>query len=143
MVTFSHLEVCSDFSKENPFATAYFSKTEKSGSRFVTNSMQNRLYTFGLVCRGLESEIPKLWDLSKSQAAERLTELFKDESTEDIECYDITLLEVTENKYRSVKFGDNTLETFHRAFVGTREECLADLRRQFEKGKDEWDLTEA
>lgn len=143
MVTFSHLEVCSDFSKESPFATAYFSKVEKGASHFLTSSMQNRLYTFGLVCRGLETEIPKLWDLSRSQATERLTEFFKDESTDGIECYDITLLEVTDGKYKSVNFNDNSLETFHRAFVGTREECLADLKRQFEKNKDEWDLTEA
>ena len=146
MVTFSHLEVCSDFGKDNPFATAYFSKTEKSASLFLSNSMQNRLYTFGLVLRGLdnaETGVKNLFDLSRAQANERLTELFQNQPTDGIECYDITLLEVTDGKYKSVKFDDNELETFHRAFVGTREECLADLKRQFEKAKDKWVLTEA
>lgn len=146
MVTFSHLEVCDKFDRENPFATAYFSKTEKNASLFLSNSMQNRLYTFGLVLRGLdnaENGVKNLFDLSKAQANERLTELFQNQPTEGIECYDITVLEVTDGKFKNVKFGENKLETFHRAFVGTREECLADLKRQFEKAKDEWTMDEA
>lgn len=142
-LTFSHLELCENFGVKNPFATAFFAKNETSNSLFVSASMQTRLYNFGLVLRGYEVHIKNLWRMTDEEAKEALTELFKDQPTDGINAYDITLLEVTGDVYKSVKFGENTLETFHRAFIGSREECLADLKRQFENDKDDWELEKA
>ena len=143
MLTLSHVILCSEFSKEtNPFATAFFTKSETGNSFFITNSMQSAQYTFGLVLRGIEGAINGFWDSSKSDDDRQklLFDFLKSQPTDGINAYDITVLEVTDNKYKSITFDGNKLETFHRAYIGSRDECLADLKRQFEKNKNEWQM---
>lgn len=147
MTTFSYIKVCSDFSSEKPFATAFFTKSDNNNSLFAQKSMQNNLYTFGLVLRGFDQTIKDLFTGRLDAVEKELNDVFKDQPTDGIECYDVTVLDVTDGAFKSVKFGEGDeereLQTFHRAYMGTYDECLADLKRQFENNKSAWRLEKA
>lgn len=143
MITLSKVMLCSDFNKkERSFATLFFVKSGK-GSKLASCALSARAYTFGIDVTGIVSS--KFWGKDEDEKLAEIKAYFDDVNFEEegLRCYDITVLDVTDGKYKAVNFNENALETFHRAFIGSRDECLSDLKRQFEKNKNDWDLVDA
>lgn len=144
MATLQKIVLCSDFSKSRAFATLFFGKNTNNVLQKVALS-NNSLYSFGV-----NVELFQFADdfFAKSEAdkiQQIKTALCPDGNAEmQINLYDVTVLEVTDGEYKAIEFTDGqAMETFHRAYIGTREECLSDLRRQYEKHKTDWKLIQA
>ena len=144
MATLSKIVLCSDFSKTRAFATLFFSKNSSNVLQRVALS-NNSLYSFGVNVElfGFDDAF-----FAKSES-DKITQiksvLCPDGNTEmQINLYDISVLDVTNGECKGVEFVEGqVMETFHRAFLGTKEDCIADLKRQYEKHKNEWKLIQA
>ena len=144
MATLSKIVLCGDFSKSRAFATLFFSKNTNNILQKVALS-NNSLYSFGINVElfGFTDEFFAKSEADKIQQIKSV--LCPDGNSEmSVNLYDVTVLEVTDGAYKGVEFAEGqTLETFHRAFLGTRAECIEDLKRQYEKHKNEWKLIQA
>ena len=125
-----------NFSQSSPFASLMFKASE--------NTNEN-LYSFGITIRNLVKE--DFWDLDEIKQKEiifnQFFALLKDEDLNELNAYDVPVLEVTNGEAKSIRFGANSLETFHRASLVTREECVSDLRNQWLKHKNDWNWEKA
>lgn len=103
------------------------------------NTNEN-LYSFGITIRNLVKE--DFWDLDEIKQKEiifnQFRDLLKDEDINELNAYDVPVLEVTNGEAKSIRFGANSLETFHRASLVTRDECVSDLRIQWLKHRNDW-----
>lgn len=144
MAILQKIVLCSDFSKTRAFATLFFGKNTNNVLQRVALS-NNSLYSFGVNIElfGFSEDF-----FAKSES-DKITQiegvLCPDGKKEmQINLYDVSVLEVTDGTYKGIEFTDGqVMETFHRAFLGTREECVSDLKRQYEKHKSEWKTIQA
>lgn len=144
MATLSKIVLCSDFSKSRAFATLFFSKNTSNILQKVALS-NNSLYSFGVNVElfGFSDDFFAKSEADKIQQIKSV--LCPDGNAEmQINLYDISVLDVTDGECKAIEFAEGQqMETFHRAFLGSRDECLADLKRQYEKHKNEWKLIQA
>lgn len=144
MATLSKIVLCSDFSKSRAFATLFFSKNTNNILQKVALA-NNALYSFGVNVElfGFTDEFYAKSEADKIQQIKSV--LCPDGNAEmQINLYDITVLEVTDGEFVGVEFVDGqVLQTFHRAFLGTKAECTDDLKRQYQKHKSEWKMIQA
>lgn len=144
MATLSKIVLCSDFSKSRAFATLFFAKNTNNVLQRVALS-NNSLYSFG-VNVDLFGFDDAFYAKSESDKVQQIKSVLCPDGNSEmtVNLYDITVLEVTDGEYKGVEFAEGqTLETFHRAFLGTKAECLEDLKRQYNKHKNEWKLIQA
>lgn len=144
MAILQKIVLCSDFSKSRAFATLFFGKNTNNVLQKVALS-NNSLYSFGVNIELFgfsedffaKSESDKLAQIEQTLCPDGQKEM-------QINLYDVSVLDVTDGECKAIEFAEGQqLETFHRAFLGTREECLADLKRQYAKHEKEWKLIQA
>lgn len=144
MATLSKIMLCSDFSKSRAFATLFFSKNTNNVLQRVALS-NNSLYSFGVNVELFGFTEDFFAKSESDKIAQIKSVLCPDGETEmQINLYDISVLDVTDGECKGIEFAEGqVMETFHRAFLGSKEDCIADLKRQYEKHKNEWKLIQA
>ena len=123
------------FSNEKPFAVVRFRKGNKGGSKFAVGSLNDGnsyslTYNLALI-------YPDIKDDDENFDAKEAFKMFKSEmqigADEPVNCYDVSINEVSEYKAVVVVATKRRMETMRPACYGTREDAIRIARASLER----------